>query len=337
MTSRSFSTYLLKGEWTMKALICERYGPPDVLEVRDIEQPAPKEREVLVRVHAASINDWDWQMLQPPTLPLVSKTPRVRILGSDVAGRVAAIGREVQHFTVGDEVYGDLSRFGSGGWGGFAEYVCAFEAALVRKPPRMTFEQAAALPQAGQLAVQGLFAAGPLRSGQKILINGAGGGVGTIAIQLAKWQDVEVTGVDSAVKFEMMRAIGFDHVIDYRKENFAKNGQRYDLIVDTKTTRSPFAYTRSLSSEGTYATVGGNVFRLLQFPIFGWCIRKTTGKAVRLIMLKQNRDLPYLNERFEAGHLIPVIDGPYKLSEAREAFRHFGAGTHKGKVVITMD
>jgi NADPH:quinone reductase-like Zn-dependent oxidoreductase len=200
----------------------------------------------------------------------------------------------------------------------------------------MTFEQAAALPQAGQLAVQGLFAAGPLRSGQKILINGAGGAVGTIAIQLAKSQDVEVTVVDSAVKFEM-RAIGFDHVLDYRKENFARNGRRYDLILDTKTTRSPFAYTRSLSSEGTYATVGGNVFRLLQFPIFGWCIRKATGKTVRLIMLKQNRYLPYLNERFEAGRLIPVIDGPYKLSESREAFRHFGAGIHNGKVVITME
>jgi NADPH:quinone reductase-like Zn-dependent oxidoreductase len=338
MTSRSFLTYLPKGEWTMKALIRERYGPPDVLEIRDIARPAPSEREVLVRVHAASINDWDWQMLRPPPLPFASKTPSVRILGCDVAGRVEAVGREAQNFTVGDEVYGDLSRFrGSGGWGGFAEYVCAPEAALVRKPPRMTFEQAAALPQAGQLAVQGLFAAGPLKSGQKILINGAGGGVGTIAIQLAKSQNVEVTGVDSAVKFEMMRAAGFDHVIDYRKENFTRNGQHYDLILDTKTTRSPFAYTRSLSSGGTYATVGGDLSRLLQFVIFGWCIRQTTSKAVRLIMLKQNRDLSYLNERFEAGRLIPVIDGPFKLSEAREAFRHFGAGTHKGKVVITMD
>jgi NADPH:quinone reductase-like Zn-dependent oxidoreductase len=321
----------------MKALICERYGPPGVLEVRDIERPAPKEREVLVRVHAASINDWDWRMLQPPALRPASKTPRVRILGSDISGRVAAIGREVQRFAVGDEVYGDLSRFGSGGWGGFAQYVCAPEGALVKKPPRMTFEQAAALPQAGQLAVQGLFAAGPLRSGQKILINGAGGGVGTIAIQLAKSQDVEVTGVDSALKFETMRATGFDHVIDYRKEDFTRNGRRYDLILDTKTTRSPFAYTRSLCSGGTYATVGGSVFRLIQLPIFGWCIRRTTGKTVRLIMLKQNRDLSYLNERFEAGHLIPVIDGPYKLSEAREACRHFGAGTHLGKVVITIE
>jgi len=291
------STYSLKDETMMKALIRDRYGPPEVLEVRDIERLAPKEREVLVQVHAASINDWDWQMLQRPMLPLGFNSPRIRILGSDIAGRIAAVGSGVQRFTVGDEVYGDLSRFGSGGWGGFTEYVCAPEVTLVRKPPEMTFEQAAALPQAGQLAVQGLFAAGPLRSGQKILINGAGGGVGTIAIQLAKSQDMD----------------------------------------DTKTTRSPFPYTRSLSPGGTYATVGGDLSRLFQFVIFGWCIRQTTSKTVRLIMLKQNQDLPYLNEHFEAGQLIPVIDGPYKLSEAREAFRHFGAGTYKGKVVITME
>ena len=321
----------------MKALTRDRYGPPDVLEIRDIEPLAPKEREVLVRVHAVSINDWDWQMLARPMFPPGLNTPRVRILGSDIAGRVTAVGGGVQRFRVGDEVYGDLSRFGAGGWGGFAEYACAPETALVRKPPRMTFEQAAALPQAGQLAVQGLFAAGPLRSGQKILINGAGGGVGTIAVQLAKSQDVEVTGVDSALKFEMMRAIGFDHLIDYRKENFARNGRSYDLILDTKTTRSPFAYARSLNPGGTYATVGGDLARLFQFPIFGWCIRKTTRKSVRLIMLKQNQDLAYLNERFEAGHLMPVIDGPYKLSEAPEAFHRFGAGVHMGKVVITME
>ena len=319
----------------MRALIRTQYGPPDVLEVRDIERPAPREREVLVRVHAASINDWDWQMLRRPKFPLGSNAPR--ILGSDIAGRVAAVGSGVERLTIGDEVYGDVSSFRSGGWGGFAEYVCAPEAALAPKPARMSFEQAAALPQAGQLAVQALFAAGPLRSGQKILINGAGGGVGTIAIQLAKCQDVEVTGVDRAEKFEMMRSIGFDHVIDYTREDFTRNGRRYDLILDTKTTRSPFAYTRSLSAKGTYATVGGDLSRLLQFVIFGWCIRQTTGKTVRLVMLKQNHDLALLNERFEAGHLIPVIDGPYKLSEAREAFRHFGSGTHLGKVVITMN
>src|SRR5919201_6730471 len=262
----------------MKALIRDRYGPPDVLEVREVEQPAPKEGEVLVRVHAASINDWDWRLLQPPTLPLSLGPPRVRILGSDVAGRVAAVGSGVQRFQLGNDVYGDLSRFGSGGWGGFAEYVCAPERALTLKPPRMTFEQAAALPQAGQLAVQGLYAAGPLRPGLKILINGAGGGVGTIAVQLAKLQDVVVTGVDRASKLDMMRNIGFDHVIDYEKDDFTKSGRRYDLILDTKTTRSPFEYARSLNPGGTYATVGGVGIRLLQVAIFGWWIRRTTQK-----------------------------------------------------------
>jgi len=321
----------------MRALIRDRYGPPDVLEVREVERPVPKEREVLVRVHAASINDWDWGLLQRPMLPL-RRAPRVRILGSDIAGRVAAVGSGVQRFGLEDEVYGDLSRFGSGGWGGFAEYVCAPERALARKPARMTFEQAAALPQAGQLAVQALFANGPLTPGQKILINGAGGGVGTIAVQLAKLQDVEVTGVDSARKLEMMRTIGFDHVIDYRKQDFTKNGQRYDLIVDTKTTHPPFECAHSLNPGGTYATVGGErVPLLLQFVIFGWWIRQTTNKTVRLILLRQNRDLAYLSERFEAGQLMPVIDGPYKLSDAREAFRHFGAANHQGKVVITME
>jgi len=321
----------------MKALIRDRYGPPDVLEVREVERPEPEAHEVLVRVHAASINDWDWQLLERPTIPLTLGAPRVRILGSDVAGRVAALGNGVQRFRLGDEVYGDLSRFGFGGWGGFAEYVCAHEQALVPKPARMTFEQAAALPQAGQLAMQALFVNGPLRPGQKILINGAGGGVGTIAIQLAKVEDVEVTGVDSAGKLEMMRNLGFDHVIDYRKEDFTNNGRRYDLILDTKTTRSPFAYENSLNAGGTYATVGGDLSRLLQFMIFGWGIRLITNKTVRLIRLRQNRDLAYLNERFEAGQLTPVIDGPYKLSDAREALRHFGAANHKGKVVITMD
>lgn len=315
----------------------DRYGTPEVLEVREIEAPVPREHEVLVRVHAASINDWDWGLLQGPTLPFTRSAPKP-ILGSDIAGRVAALGSGVRRFGVGDEVHGDLSRFGSRGWGGFAEYVCAPESALVPKPATMTFEQAAALPQAGQLAVQGLFAAGPLKPGRKILINGAGGGVGTIAVQLAKLQDVDVTGVDSAAKLDMMRAIGFDEVIDYKKGDFTRNGRRYDLILDTKTTHSPFAYVRSLSPGGTYATVGGEDMRLLLGALTcGWAIRLATGKSIRLIALKQNRDLPHLDERFVAGELVPVIDGPYSLKQGREAFHHFGAGHHKGKVVITMD
>ena len=201
----------------------------------------------------------------------------------------------------------------------------------------MTFEQAAALPQAGQLAVQALFAAGPLRAGQKILINGAGGGVGTITIQLAKTHDVEVTGVDSAAKLEMMRHLGFDHVIDYRDEDFTRNGRRYDLILDTKTSHSPFVYARSLNPGGTYATVGGPAMSLLfSIALLRGPLRLATGKTVRLIALTQNRDLDYLSQRFEAGQLVPVIDGPYALSEAPEAFRCFGAGHHKGKVVIRI-
>lgn len=322
----------------MKALIRDRYGPPDVLDIREVDRPSPKAREVLLRVNAASINDWDWGLLHRPMLPFLGGPPRVRILGSDVAGLVAAVGSRVKRFRVGDEVFGDLSRFGSGGWGGFAEYVCAPERALVLKPKGLTFVQAAALPQAGQLAVQALSANGPLKPGQTILINGAGGGVGTIGVQLAKVQGVEVTGVDRAAKHEMMRSIGFDHVIDYEKEDFTSSGRRYDLIIDTKTNHSPYEYARALTPKGAYATVGGEDLRLLlHVMIVGWWIRHTTAKTVRLIGLRQNKDLAYLSERFEAGQLVPVIDGPYRLSDAREAFRHFGAGDHLGKVVITMD
>lgn len=321
----------------MRALIRDRYGSPDVLEVRDVERPVPREREVLVRVHAASINDWDWGLLQGPTLPISFAPPRP-ILGSDIAGEIAAVGSQVQRFRVGDEVYGDLSWYGPRGWGGFAEYVCARESALVPKPARMTFEQAAALPQAGQLAVQGLLANGPLRAGQKILINGAGGGVGTIGVQLAKVHDVEVTGVDKASKLDMMRSIGFDHVIDYEREDFTASGRRYDLILDTKTNRAPFEYLRVLTPNGTYATVGGErLGQIFQATLFAWFIRRATGKKVVLVFLKQNRDLAYLNERFDAGQLVPVIDGPYTLEQGREAFRHFGKGDHKGKVVIRME
>lgn len=320
----------------MKALVRDRYGLPDVLEVREIEPPVPGAGEVLVRVHAASINDWDWGLLQGPTLPFL-RTPPKPILGSDVAGTVAALGSGAHRFAVGDAVYGDLSAFGSRGWGGFAEYVCAPERALIRKPARMTFEQAAALPQAGQLAVQGLLANGPLIPGQTILINGAGGGVGTIGVQIAKAQGAVVTGVDRASKHEMMRRVGFDHVIDFEKEDFTRTGQRYDLILDTKTSRLPADHLRALTPGGAYATVGGEGMGLLfRHLLVGWWIRLTTGRKCRLIGLRANRDMAYLNECFEAGRLLPVIDGPYPLSQAPDAFRRFGAGMHQGKVIITM-
>jgi NADPH:quinone reductase-like Zn-dependent oxidoreductase len=200
----------------------------------------------------------------------------------------------------------------------------------------MTFEQAAALPQAGALAMQGLHAIGPLRPGQKILINGAGGGVGTIGVQVAKLQGVDATGVDRASKLEMMRSIGFDHVIDYEQEDFTKNGKRYDLILDTKTNRSLFAYLRALTPGGAYVTVGGETATLFQFLLFGGLIRLFIRKKIVVIKLKQNAYLADLKECFDSGRLAPVIDGPYMLRDWQDAFRHFSAANHKGKVILTV-
>jgi NADPH:quinone reductase-like Zn-dependent oxidoreductase len=321
----------------MKAVVMKRYGTPDVLELTDVAKPTPKANEALVRVHAASVNDWDWGLLQGT--PFVNRmvsglfTPKVQIIGGDIAGRVEAVGGDVKAFQPGDEVYGDLCM---SGFGAFAEYACAPEACLAHKPTRMTFEQAAAIPQAGMLAVQGLIDVGRIQSGQKVLLNGAGGGVGTFALQMAKLYDVEVTVVDKPGKLDMLRAMGADHVIDYLKEDFTKSGKCYDLILDVKTNRSPFAYARALNPNGTYVTVGGETWRLLQALVMGPLTSRIYGKHVRIVTLKPNKDLAYINELFEAGKLIPVIDGPYQLAEVPEAIRHFGTGDHKGKIVVTL-
>ncbi len=337
----------------MKAIVYPKYGTPDVLQLKELEKPTPKENEVLVKVYAVSINDWDWQLLQG--IPVVNRLingllkPKKNILGSDIAGQVEAAGKNVKRFKPGDEVYGDLS----GDWGGFAEYVCARENLLALKPSSMTFEEAAAIPQAAMLAVQGLidkgeiksWSASPARSDSsetrraarlKLLINGAGGGVGTFGVQIAKLYGAEVTGVDNTGKLEMMRSIGFDHVIDYTKEDFTKNGKSYDLILDVKTNRSVFDYARALSPNGIYATVGGSTARLIQVLLLGPLIKKVYKKNIRLVMLKQNKDLAYMNELFEAGKVKPVIDGPYSLDEVPKAFKLFGEGRQKGKVVISI-
>jgi NADPH:quinone reductase-like Zn-dependent oxidoreductase len=321
----------------MKALIRERYGTPDVLALREVESPVPKAHEVLVRVHAASINDWDWGLLQGASF--VDRmlfglfAPKVKILGGDVSGRVAAVGSQVRRFQPGDEVYGDLC---GSGFGAFAEYVCAPETSLVTKPPHMTFEQAASIPQAGMLAVQGLLDVGRMRSGQKLLLNGAGGGVGTFALQIAKRLGVEVTVVDRPGKLDVLRAMGADHVMDYLREDFTRGDKRYDLILDVKTNRSPLAYARALNPGGTYVTVGGSMPRLLQMLILSPIILWLFKKHMRIVVLKPNKDLGYMNELFEAGQIAPVIDGPYNLADASEALRHFGTGDHVGKIVITM-
>ena len=320
----------------MKAIVYTKYGTPDVLALKEIDKPIPKADEVLIKVYAVSLNDWDLGLLDGDLINRLLnglRKPKIKILGSDVAGRVEVVGKNVRKFQPGDHVFGDLS----GRWGGFAEYVCAAENALALKPVNMTFEEAAAIPQAAMLAVQGLLDTGKIQAGQKLLINGAGGGVGTFALQIAKLYGVEITGVDSSGKLEMLRALGFDHVIDYTREDFTKNGQQYDLILDVKTNRSVFDYIPALCPKGTYVTVGGSMPRLLQALILGPLISMMSKKNIRIVALKPNKDLVYMNELFEAGKIKPVIDGPYRLDEVPEAFRVFGKGIHKGKIVITVD
>ncbi|MGK2860569.1 MAG: NAD(P)-dependent alcohol dehydrogenase, partial [Chitinophagaceae bacterium] len=298
----------------MKAIFYSKYGGSEVLQIKEIEKPYPKDNEVLIKVHAVSINDWDFGLLTGDFINRLLNgllKPKRKVLGSDIAGRIEAVGKNVTRFKTGDEVYGDLSGY----WGGFAEYTCAREKSLALKPATMSFEEAASIPQAAMLAVQGLIDKGKIQSGQKILINGAGGGVGTFALQIARLYGVEITAVDSTGKLDMLRSIGFDHVIDYTKEDFTKNGQCYDLILDVKTNRSMFDYTRALYSNGTYVTVGGSISRLFQALILGPWISMISKKHIRIVALKTNKDLLYINELFEACKIKPVIDGPFKLNE----------------------
>lgn len=321
----------------MKAIVMKNYGTPDVLALREVAMPTPKANEALVRVHAAAVNDWDWDLLQGSLFTRMFHglfKPRVQILGGDIAGRVEAVGEDVNAFQPGDEVYGDLCM---SGFGAFAEYVCAPEMCLAHKPATMTYEQAAAIPQAGMLAVQGLIDVGRIQSGQRLLLNGAGGGVGTFALQMAKLHDdVEVTVVDKRGKLDMLRAMGADHVVDYLEEDFTKSGKRYDLILDTKTNRSPISYARAMNPNGTYVTVGGNLKLVLLAFVLKPMISLLYNKHIHVVVLKPNKDLAYMNELFEAGKLVPVTDGPYKLAKLSEAFRFFGTGDYKGKIIVTM-
>lgn len=320
----------------MRAIVYTTYGSPDVLQLKEVDKPVPADNEVLVKVHAASINSWDWDMIRGR--PFVVRMwglfkPKYKIPGCDIAGVVEMVGKGVTKFKVGDEVYGDMCE---SGFGAFAEYKCARENALALKSPAMTFEQAAATPQAGMMAVQALRDKVRIRPGQKLLINGAGGAVGTFAVQIAKLYEAEVTGVDHPDKFDLMRSIGFDHVIDYTKEDFTRNGKRYDIILDVRTDRSIFSYTRALCRHGVYLTVGGSIPRILGASFFKPWIAWISKKHYRLVAMKANKDLVYMNELFEAGKVKPVIGCTYQLNEVPEAFRLFSKGEQKGKIVITM-
>lgn len=318
----------------MKAVIWARYGSLDHLHLQDLETPIPDDDEVLIRVHAASINSWDWELLNGKghiNLGGRLKPPH-KILGCDIAGTVEELGRNVTRFRPGDEVFGDISQ---DGWGGFAEFVCARETSLSLKRASLSFEQAAAIPQAGGLALQSLKDKGKIRSGQQVLINGAGGGVGTFAVQLAKSYGAEVTGVDRAEKLDTVLSIGADHVIDYAREDFTRSGQKFDLIVDVVSHRSVFDYKRALAPNGICVLVGGSGGAIFQSLLLGsWALG---GRKVKLLLYKPNPlDLALICDIFEAGKLVPVIDRRYKLGEVADAFRYFGEGIVKGKVIVTV-
>ena len=321
----------------MKAIVFTKYGSPDFLELKEVEKPTPKENEVLIKVHASSINDWDWGLLRGKPFAnriMFGLLKPKKILGCDIAGRVEAIGKNVKQFQPGDNVFGDIS---GGNWGGFAEYACARENEIALKPVSMSFEEAAAIPQAGALALQSVYDKAQIQSGQKVLINGAGGGAGTFAVQIAKSLGAEVTGVDSTRKLNMMRSIGADHVIDYTQEDFTKNGQCYDLIIDNAAHHSIFDYKRALSPKGIYVMLGGSTARIFQIMFLGPLISMTGSKKLGILMLKPNKDLAFMKELFETGKVKPVIDRRYPLSEVPEALRYFGEGHTKGKVVITLE
>lgn len=322
----------------MKAAVFRTYGVPGELNLEEVEKPEPEDDEVLVKVHAASINDWDYELLHGR--PFVNRLmfgllkPRRQWLGCDVAGTIEAVGSRVTEFAPGDDVYGDLCMVG---FGAFSEYVIAPQAALCRKPAGMSFEQAAAMPQAAVLAAQALLDAECIRDGYSVLINGAGGGVGTIGLQIAKQWDVEVTGVDSLGKLETLKNLGFDQVIDYWQQDFTKTGETYDLIVDVKTNRPAFDYLRALKPNGAYVTVGGLMNRLFAIFVVGLAIRPFTRKSLRVIGLKPNKYLVYMNELFEAGELVPVVDRVFRFSDLAAALDFYGSKEFIGKVVITFD
>ena len=324
----------------MKAIVYTKYGSPNMLHLAEVAKPIPKENEVLVKIYASSINSWDWGQLEGKELitRLLAGLfkPRRKILGCDIAGRVEEVGKNVKDFQPGDEVFGDIA---GAGFGGFAEFVSVPEKLLAKKSPAMTFEQSAAIPQVGLLALQGLRHKGNLQPGQQLLINGAGGGVGTIALQYAKSLGAEVTCVDSAEKFDMLRSLGADHLIDYKKEDYTRNGRQYDRILDVIAHRSPSDYKRALKPGGVFVMIGGNMNGLYILRILsGSLLSRFAKKKISLMGYKPYRkDLEYLKLLFEEGKVVPVIDRTYPLEEVPAAFQYFGEGHFKGKIVIAID
>ncbi len=320
----------------MNAIVRETYGPPDVLHLEEVPLPTLRDDDALVRVHAASANAGDWHLLRGTPFPfrLVAglRTPKFKIIGTDIAGRVEAVGRNVTRFRPGDEVFGELSRCG---FGAYAEFAAAPETALALKPANLSFEEAATLTTAGCTALQGL-RKGRIQRGQRVLIHGASGGVGTFAVQIAKAFGTEVTAVCSTRNMERVRSIGADHVIDYTKDDFATHDERYDVILATNGDRSIWDYKRALTAHGSYAMTGGSNRQLTDALLFGPLLSMGRQKFGNVIMKPNHADLLLLKELCEAGKVRPVIDRRFPLSEVSSAVRYVEDGHARGKVVVTV-
>ena len=324
---------------TMKAIVTTKYGSPEVLRLEEVEKPTPKDNEVLIKIHAAAITAGDVIVLKGE--PFVTRfatglqKPKNTIPGKEVAGRVEAIGRNVTQFQPGDEVFGDLSV---ASWGAFAEYVAVPESAIALKPTNLTFEEAAAVPESAVVALQGLRDKGKIQSGQKVLINGASGGVGLYAVQIAKAFGAEVTAVCSTRNIELVRSLGADHVIDYTQEDFTQNGQQYDLILAANGYHPISDYKRALSPEGIYVATGGTMTQSLQATMIGPFISMAGRQKMGGMLVKPNKnDLVFIKELIEANKVKPVIDRRYSLSEVADAFHYMGKGRAQGKVVISVE
>ena len=322
----------------MKAIVNHNYGSPDVLQLEEVPKPVPRDDEVLIKVHAASVNAADWHLLRadPFLMRLYSGLlkPKDKILGSDVAGRVEALGQNAKQFQVGDEVFGDIFDCGRGA---FAEYVCASENALVKKPANISFEEAAAVPLAAVTALKALRDKGQIQAGHRVLINGASGGVGGFAVQIAKSFGTEVTGVCSTKNLDGVRAMGADQVIDYTQEDFTRSGQRYDLILAANGYHSIFDYKRALSPKGIYVTTGGSMAQIFQAMLLGpWLSMFGAKKMFSVASKPSQKHLAFIKALLEAGKVVPVIDRSYPLSETAEAIGYLEEGHAGGKVVITV-
>lgn len=315
----------------MKAILYTTYGSPDVLQFKEIETPTPAENQILVRAKAASVNPYDWHTMHGS--PYIVRTqsglcrPNSPRLGGDVAGVVEAVGNQVTQFKPGDEVYGVSA-------GTFSEYVCTTGKGLAPKPANLNFEEAAAVPVAALTALQGLRDHGQVQAGQKVLVNGAAGGVGTFAVQLAKAFGAEVTGVTSTRNLELVRSIGADHVIDYTRENFTRSGKRYDLLVDCVGNHPLSACRRAMGPAGTYVMVAGPLLNILKVAL----LSRFSGQRWRFFVAQPRRaDLEVLKELIEAGKVKPVIDRRYTLREVPDALRYLGQGRARGKVVVNVE